>query len=115
MAKATASVPNRIIIRLSTSDPAWLESTLPFHRGLRFRARFVVIFLWLQGVLLLPVVALGIRHGHSSALLLFVLLEATALVLAFLGTGAGRWRSAGWAAYIPSGLVLWAVSLGVLV
>jgi len=102
-------------VRLSTSDPAWLDSTLPFDRGLRFRARFVVIFLWLQGVLFLPVMAMGMRHGHSTALLLFGLLEATALVLAFLGTGAGRWRSGGWAAYIPTGLVLWAVSLGVLV
>jgi hypothetical protein len=102
-------------IRLADSDPAWLDSTLPLNRSLRWRARFVVLFFWLQGVVLLPPWALGLRHGLSAALLLFALLEVGALVLALLGTGASQWRSAGWVAYLPAGLLLWAVSLGVLI
>jgi hypothetical protein len=101
-------------VRLAVTDPEWLDCTLPFKTALRLRARFVVVALWLQGLVLLPTLGLGLRHGLSSAVLLFALLEAFALTLAILATGAGQWRSAGWAAYIPTALVLWAVSLEVL-
>lgn len=101
-------------VRLAVTDPDWLERTLPFKSALRIRTRFIVVALWLQGLVFLPTLGLGMRHGFSSALLLFALLEAFALSLAILATGSGQWRSAGWAAYIPTALILWAVSLEVL-
>jgi hypothetical protein len=101
-------------IRLAVSDPEWLERVLPIQRSLRLRARFIVLFLWLQGVILLVPLALWWRHGGSDAALLFAVLEGLALLLSALATQASQWRTRGWTAYIPAALLLWAASLGVL-
>jgi len=101
-------------LRLAISDPEWLEQVLPLQRSLRRRARFTVLFLWLQGVILLVPLALWWRHGASDAALLFATLEAFALVLSALATQASQWRTRGWAAYIPAAVLLWAASLGAL-
>ena len=73
-----------------------------------------MLWFWLQGVVLLGSLAMAWRHGVGEGWLLFSVLEGLAIVLAILSTYAGRWRERGWAAYIPSALLIWSGLLGVL-
>jgi len=103
-----------VAIRLSAANPQWLEDTLPFKNSQRIWARFWVVFLWLQGVVLLVPLAVAWRHSGSEALIILGGLESLALLLSAWASWVSPWRSRGWAAYLPVALLIWAGSLGVL-
>ncbi len=103
-----------VAIRLSSANPQWLDDTLPLKKSQRIWARFWVVFLWLQGVVLLVPLVMAWRHSGSDALLILSVLELLALLLAGWASWVSPWRSRGWAAYLPVAVLIWAGSLGVL-
>jgi len=103
-----------VAIRLSSANPEWLEETLPFQGAQRVWARFWVVFLWLQGVVVLVPLVMAWRHSGSESLLILGVLELLAVLLAGWASWVSPWRSRAWAAYLPVALLIWAGSLGVL-
>ena len=101
-----------VAIRLSSANPQWLDDTLPLKKSQRIWARFWVVFLWLQGAVLLVPLVMAWRHSGSDALLILGVLELLALLLAGWASWVSPWRSRGWAAYLPVALLIWAGSLG---
>lgn len=99
-------------LRLSTTDPLWLDQTLPQKRSLRLSARAVAIFAWLQGVILPPVLALVLRQSVGSALDFLALAEGAALLLCIASASFSPLRGRGWVPYLLSGLLLWGGLVG---
>jgi hypothetical protein len=100
-------------LRLAATDPTWLEQAIPHSRARRLLARGVVVFGWLQGCVVPPFLALGLRQG-AIGLHLLALLEGLALALALISSGSSRWRGRGLAPYLFVGLLLWAGLTGAL-
>jgi hypothetical protein len=95
-----------LAIRMETGDPAWLGRALGLRRSPLVLSRGLVVFAYLQGAILLPVVAVWLRRG-VDALPLLGLLEllaigctAAAAALSVAGTRA-------WFAYPPLALAFW--------
>lgn len=99
-------------LRLSTTDPLWLDQTLPQKRSLRLSARALAIFAWLQGVILPPTIALVLRQGGGAALSFLGITEAAALALCIASACFSPLRSRGWVPYLLSGLLLWGGLVG---
>ena len=99
-------------LRLSTTDPLWLDQTLPQRRSLRLTARALAIFAWLQGVILPPTIALLLRQGGGAAASFFGITEGAALALCIASACFSPLRSRGWVPYLLSGLLLWGGLVG---
>ena len=99
-----------VAFRLRQASPVWLDDWLgltpPRVRG----ARTLAVWGWLQGLVFLPVLALGIRQGPGPALELFGVLTLLSVVLSVLATWTSGWRRWGWAAYLPLAVMIWAAA-----
>lgn len=99
-------------LRLSTTDPLWLDRTLPQSPRLRLSARALAIFAWLQGVILPPAIALFVRQGGAQALSFIGVTEGAALALCIVSALFSPLRGRGWVPYLLSGLLLWGALVG---
>jgi hypothetical protein len=86
--------------RLRALDPPWLELSLPGRPVVG--AHVVAMVIWLQGPLVLGVLALAVRQG-SAAIMPFLQLQGLVLLLAALGA---RLPMSG---YVPAAVLGWAV------
>lgn len=100
-----------IAIKLASNNPSWLESSLPLNLRVQSLVRFVVVWLWLQGVILLPVLAVWVRQDLVAAIHLAVWTELFALAIALVGVYSSRLLSRGWGLYVPVSLAIWAMSV----
>jgi len=98
-----------VVFRLRQESPEWLDDWLGLTAARMRTARTLAVVGWLQGLIGLPVAALALRQGPGPALRLFGGLEAVAVVLALVATTTSAWR-AGWAAYLPLAVAVWALA-----
>ncbi len=94
-------------VRLAMTDPAWLDKALPHVVGRRLGARLLALWFWFQPVVVLPVLALGIRQGRVG-LELFGWLELLALAAGLAAVFASPLRARGLPTYLYAALLLWA-------
>ena len=95
--------------RLSSGDPAWLDQALGVEPFAVFRARAAATFLYAQGAILPPSLALVVRHG-LAALPVFLALQLVAAAAGGAGAlTAWRWRARAPYVYGSVALVGWAV------
>lgn len=100
-------------IRLAEGDPAWLDRALGLPARRVGAARVVATWLYLQGVVIPPVLALLLRHGLAPALAAMLLLELLGALGATLAALAARHARAS-LLYGPAAVLLWAVSVNTL-
>ena len=102
--------------RLAEGDPEWLDRALGVSAGQVGRARATVAWLYAQGAIIPPVLAVAVRHGAGEAAGALAAVEALAAVGAVVSAGvAWRWRGKGLLAYGPVAVVLWALVAGAMV
>jgi len=111
LAGAGLVVVGGVSIRLAVNNPQWLERSLPINLRRQSIIRCVVVWLWLQGVVLLPVLAVWIRQDLGTALNLGIWVEVVAAGVAVVGVFASRMLSRGWGLYVPVSLAIWAISV----
>ena len=99
-------------LRLSSTDPLWLDQTMPQDRRVRLSARALAIFAWLQGVILPPTLVLLLRQGGGAALSFAGITECAALALCIASALFSPLRGRGWVPYLLSGLLLWGGLVG---
>ncbi len=99
-----------VAFRLHGASPAWLDAWLGLTaRDMRL-ARGLAVWGWLQGLVLLPVLALAIRQGLPAAGHLGLGLEGVSVALAVVATTTSGWRRWGWAVYLPVAVAIWATA-----
>jgi hypothetical protein len=111
LAGAGLVIVGGVSIRLAVNNPQWLERSLPINLRRQSIIRCVVVWLWLQGVVLLPVLAVWIRQDLGTALNLGIWVEVVAAGVAVVGVFASRMLSRGWGLYVPVSLAIWAISV----
>jgi hypothetical protein len=110
VASAGMVVVAAVSFRLQSESPEWLDAWLGLSARQVRSARGLAVLGWLQGLVVLPVLALAIRQGWAASLRLAIVLELTGLALAIVASGTSGWRRWGWAAYLPLAIVIWATS-----
>jgi hypothetical protein len=111
LAGAGVVIVGGVAIRLASNNPLWLERTLPINLRVQSVVRCVVVWLWLQGVVLLPVFAVWMRQDLATALHLAAWTELVAAAVAVVGVYSSRMLSRGWGLYVPLSLAIWAISV----
>ena len=111
LAGAGVVVVGGVSMKLASNNPLWLERTLPIDLKVQSVVRCVVVWLWLQGVVLLPVLAVWMRQDLVTALHLGAWTELVAALVAVVGVYSSRMLSRGWGLYVPLSLAIWAISV----
>jgi hypothetical protein len=99
-----------VAFRLRQDSPAWLDDWLGLTAPRMRSARTLAVWGWLQGLVILPALSLGIRQGPERAFALAGSLALVSVVLAVLATWTSGWRRFGWAAYLPLAVITWAAA-----
>lgn len=102
-------------VRLAEGDPEWLDLALGVDARRVGVARAVAAWLYVQGAILLPALALAVRHGLVPAALTLLPLEAVgALGAALAALAAARQRQRAAWLYGPAAVLIWAVTVNTL-
>jgi len=101
-----------VAVRLSATDPLWLDRSLPVPSGRRLLARGIAVFGWLQGAIVPVAAVVGVRQG-GAVFGVVLLLEGAALLVAALGAASSRLRARGMVPYVAMAALLWAGLAGV--
>ena len=101
-----------VAVRLSSTDPMWLDRSLPVPSNRRLMARGFAVFGWLQGAIVPVAAVVGVRQG-GAVLGVIVMLEGMALLIAIVGAASSRMRAKGMLPYVALGALAWAGLAGV--
>lgn len=102
-------------VRLADGDPEWLDRSLGVDARRVGAARAIAGWLYAQGAILPPVLALAVRHGVGPALSTLLALElVAALGAAVAALAAAHQRGRGAWLYGPAAVMIWAIALNTL-
>lgn len=110
VASAGMALVAAVAFRLRRDSPLWLDQWLGLQAAQVRLARTLAVWGWLQGLVLLPTLALAVRQGGAAALALAGGLELAATALAVVAAGTSGWRRWGWAVYLPVAGLVWAAA-----